>query len=126
MRYASLLGFYCLVVVASVAALAVNLVETDAAPTIETARPSTVGELAFSKPEDVPFIGDSDELSSPVLMVLPSGGDGVATETWLVFESAAVEAQAKKIEAGTKVRVRGRPGQGGPFRYLVVESIAKE
>lgn len=67
----------------------------------------------------------STQLDSPTVSV-PRDGDEVDT-FWLVFvNNHKAEADARVFRDGDRVRVRGRLGAGGVYRYVVVESIAKD
>jgi len=63
------------------------------------------------------------------VVVLPGQPDEPRKEFWLVFEDtkagAEAETQVGKFEAGSRVRVFGRHGGGGQYRYVVVTGAAK-
>lgn len=62
-------------------------------------------------------------LSSPVLLVPDNGKEATV---WLVFRREFDERAALSgINTGTRLTVRGKRGDGGQYRYLIVSEISK-
>lgn len=82
-----------------------------AAPAPKSAGTEVVGTLKMGS------------LNSPIV-VIPR--DGEEADHWLIFADQSVEAQANKLEAGQRIRVRGRLAVGGGYRYVIVNEIGKD
>lgn len=62
-------------------------------------------------------------LDSPTVQVREP--DGKFERYWLVCHSAADEFKARRFVEGDVIVVTGKLGRGGPYRYIVLGSVAK-
>lgn len=103
------------VIVACVAIAACLMLESLFAAPAPKTDPGTTGAMSFM-----------EETRCPVLTVPETDGPGAASVYWLVFPTRDAETRAKSLGEGDRVRVTGKFGAGGRYKYIVVDSLAKD